>query len=229
MLYTNTGDEDKTSPNEDEDAITDDLDESFGDDEDSEGADFDEEETKSEEKSDDKKKETESDDKSAIYQKKRYREQLRQARERIKELESEPKGKGGDLSEDQKRERAAEEFLVTKIRDVLGALEAEKSREQNQRTEAFQGELDDVLDENPNITEKQILELTEELSLSPKQALKVIERERKMVKREKPNVPKERRASTEVRKSESKDSSSEPRTLDSISKRIKDALKKGTY
>lgn len=186
-----------------------------------------EEESETDEKVSSKKPEDQSEqqDNSAIFQKKRYRELYKESQARVKELEQQVKG-GNPLSPEEEKEKAAEEFLSTKIRDILQKLDEEKQIAKRQQTEAFQTELEEVLDENQNFTEEQILSVTEELGVSPRQAIKVIERERKLTKREKPTVPKERRAAVKAT-NQSTEEKKKPSSLDAVNRRIKDMLGRG--
>lgn len=188
----------------------------------SEEAEETEEKDESKDESSDQKPEA---DKSAIIQKKRYRDLYKQSQDRIAELEKQVKG-GEKLSAEEQKEKAAEEFISNKIRDVLSQIDAEKQQEKKQETEAFQAELEEVLDENDKITEEQILGVTEDLGVSPRQAVKVLERERKLTKRAKPKVPKETKTATKAESAGGGDKRKSS-TLDDVNRRIKNMLGSG--
>lgn len=201
------------SDDDDEDDEDDDDADDADDDDDDE--DDDEDDDKDDKKS---KKKLSKSEKSAIVQKKRYRDRLAKANQKIADLE---KGdKKGDLTEEQQKEKAAEEFLSKKILEVLKAQKEDESSRSEAEQEEFDEEMDEVLDENEHITEKQLLKVTKELDVSPKKAMKIIARERKLSKRSKPKLPKEQRASTKITKKSDGDAP-EKKTLDSIAKGIK--------
>lgn len=223
-------DGDKTPLNED-DKFVDDLDDEFGEEEEEdeddsekdEAGDDDKDEKKSDKKDDDKSK---SDKKrsSAIVQKQKYREQLRKAQERIKELESK-KDDGRSLTEDEKKEKAADEYLVKKIRGVLQGLNEEKEKSESAEEEAFQEELDEVLEDNTNFSEDQILDVCEELDISPRAAVKVLKREEKLKGKAKPKMPQSKRGAGDVKEDTKKDS--KPKTLDDVNREAKLKIKQG--
>lgn len=222
---------DKTDENDnDGGGLDDDLDNAFGDDEegDAEGDDDSNEgvdkdgANKGKDNEGDKK--PEKKDSSAIVQKQKFREKLRAAEARIRELE---KGdKDGKLSDEDKKEKAANEFLAKKIKEVLTEIESEKESREAEIEGAFQEELDEVLDENTDITEKQILDMCEELEVKPKQALKIIKREASLKgKKDKPKMPDGKRGKGDIKDSDSKDK--KPSTLDDVNRIIKEKIRKG--
>jgi len=219
-------DSDKTDQNEDE-VMDDDLDNAFGEGDDEE-EDGDKGVDKDKGKDDDKSKKDEKSrrDTSAIHQKKKYRDELKKANDKIKELEG--KSDKGSLSDDEKREKAAAEFLTKKIEEVISKREAERSEREKHDEEAFQDELDEVLDENTDVTEEQLLEVCEELGVSPQQALRAIRREMKVKGKPKPKMPDNKRGSGEVDKREGKEKP-KPGTLDEVNRIIKEGLKKGLF
>lgn len=201
-----------------------DLDNEFGDDE--EGFDSDEE------GDDDTKKSTEKEtedvkkkDSSAIFQKKKYREELKMAKKRIEELESATKKR--DLTADEQKEKAAKEYLSEAILEVLENLEKEQESEDSSALEVFEEELEGVLDENTDISEKQLLDVCEELDVSPQTALKIIRRESKFKGKEKPKLPMSRRGSGDIEDSETTSKDKKLPTLDEINRRIKSRIQKG--
>jgi len=205
-LNFGAGDDDDDDDSDDDDEDDDDSDDDDGDDDDDDKS---------------KKKLTKAE-KTAIIQKKRYRDRLTKAKEKIAALEGNKQE--GTLTPEQQKEKAAEEFLAGRIKSVLEAMQNEDKSRSSAQQEQFNDQMEEVLDENEHLTEKDILKVTKELDVTPKQALKIIERERKLTKREKPKLPKEKRASTNVAKKEEAASGVKP-TLDSIARRIKEGLK----
>lgn len=210
------------SPLEDDwsdDADSEDLgfdDESFGDDEgdDDDDSDDDSDDDDSDDNSDDTQKAV----KTAIIQKQRYRDKLKKAEERLAQYEK--KNEDGTATSSDEKERKAEEFLVGKIKDVLSQIEQEQKQNQEAKSEQFNDAVALILDENPSLDEKQLVDLTEELEVSPEQAAKILQREAKLKTRKKPNVPNEKRASTKVKKTQSTDEK-KPTSLSDVARRIK--------
>lgn len=220
--------EDKTSKNEDEDKIVDDLDDAFGDDEDETVKDKegDEDKSKSKDKDEDKDKDKKPSKKSsAVYQKQKFREKLKEATDEIKRLKE--KSEKSDLTADEKKEKQAQEYLAKAIRDEIKRIKDEESEKNSEAEEALQEELDAVLEEHTDLSEKQVLDVCEELEVSPRQAVKIIERERKFKGKEKPKIPQAKRGSPEVDEDKEKDKKGKIPTFDEINRAIKAKLKKG--
>lgn len=223
---------DKTDKNEEDDAFDDDLEDAFSDDEDEndkedDKGDDDEEDDEDDTEGDDKKKDDKKSNKesSAIIQKKKYREALRVANAKIKELEGK-KDTQGQLTEEQKKELAAKEYLAKTIKEILNTTEKEKAEREAEALEKFEEEIEAVLEEHSDIKEKQIRDVCEELEVSPKQAVKIIQRESKLKGKEKPKMPQPKRARTEVDEDDSK-KEKKRLTLDEINRNIKEKIRKG--
>lgn len=229
---------DKTDDkNGDDDTFVDDLDKEFGEDDDDDGTFDDKKDDKKEDKKDDKDDKSDKSDKdkkddksskprsSAIIQKQKYREQLRDARAKIAELEGK-KADGRSLSEEEKKEQAANEFLVTKIKEVLGGIKEEEAKANESEEEAFQEELDDVLESDDNFTEEQLLDVCEEYDVPPKTALKILKDREKYKGKPKPVMPKSNKGSGKVEDTKSKDPN-KPKTLDDVNREAKDKIRQG--
>ncbi len=226
-------DADKTVANE-EDKIVDDLDDTFGegfgaeeekskDDAEEEGDDKGAKESEEEEKDEDKSKDKSSKKSSAIFQKQKYREQLKKALGEIEALKA--KSNTTSLSDDEKKEQQANEFLAKKIEEVLTKLNSKKAEESSSAEEALQEELDEVLEENTDLSEEQVLDVCEEMDVTPKQAVKILERERKLKGKEKPKVPQAKRASPEVKETDEK--KGKLPSFDEINRSVKDRIRRG--
>jgi len=206
----------------DEDALDFGADDDDDSDEDDDSEDDDDDDSDDDDDDKKSKKKLTKTEKTAIIQKKRYRDRLTKAEEKLALIEKDKPE--GNLSDEQKKEKAAEEFLANRIKSVLTAIQNEEKSTSAAAQEEFDEEMEEVLDENEHLTEKDILKITKELDVTPRKALKIIERERKLSKREKPKLPKEKRAGTTVAKKEDAVSDAKP-TLDSIARRIKASLK----
>ena len=217
---------DKTDDtNGDDDTFVDDLDEEFGEDEDDSEKGKDDKDKDKSDKSDKKDEKDKSAKKSsAVIQKQKYREQLREAQARIKELEGK-KDDGKNLSEDEKKEKAANEFLVGKIKEVMEAQKQLDKQSEDAAEEAFQDELDAVLESNTDFTETQILDVCEDLDISPEAALKVLQREEKLKGKPKPKMPKSNKGSGKVEDDSPKDKKA--KTLDDVNREAKEKIRQG--
>lgn len=174
-----------------------------------------------ESKEEDGKKESRKED-SAVYQKRRYREQLKTAERRINELEKKLDQRTEPLTEDEQKEQQARDALRKLLREELQMLEGEKSRAEQEAEEQLSEELEEVLDEHPDFSEKEILDVCEELTVTPKKAVKILERERKG-KKTPPTLPQPRKASTTVDEGKGE----KPKTFEDAGRHIKELLRKG--
>lgn len=130
-----------------------------------------------------KKEESSSEDKAVVKAERKYQKAVK----RIQALEEKNKRRHGenyqqkDLSEEEKKELQAKEYIR---KEALEALKEEKRREQetvDQKIAEISQELDDVLDENPDVTEDQLLKVIEEMAeegieVRPQQALTLLSR-----------------------------------------------------
>ena len=218
---------DKTDKNEGADDDDDTIDNQWSDDDEDDEEDGNEDDDEGKDKKDEK-KDDKSDAKksSAIIQKQKYRAKLKEATEELKKYKDKEKDEGG-LSAEEKKEKQANEYLAKKIREVLKELDEEKTSSDSQAEEKFNDELEEILEDNSDVTEKQILDVCEELECSPKQALKVIRREAKLKGKKKPDVPNPKRGSAEVQDDDKKDEKGEKPTFDSIARGLKEKIRKG--
>lgn len=203
----------------DDDTIIDDLDEEeddniFGKD-DEDGEDDDEKDEK-----DDKK----SKKSSAIVQKQKYRQLYKKTDKELKDLRKqlEEKEAGGSDDAKAKQEREAKAFIRGLIAEELEARASKDSEFQQQLDE----ELADLLEDNEDLTEKQILEVVEDLGVTPKQAVAAIRRyqgDGGKGKKPKPNVPRGKRGGGGG-ESDKDDKAKKPLTLEEASKLAKQRL-----
>lgn len=210
---------DKTEENEEDDGFESDW-----------GGDSDEDDDKEDDKDDEDKDKGEDGKKasksSAIIQKQKYRAELKVAKERIAELEQKRDG-GRALTETEKREKDAQEFLAKKIQEELDKRESKREAQERADVDAFTDELEEVLEDNTDISERQILDVCEELEITPLQALKVVRREAALKGKTKPNLPQARRGSGEVKDDKSDKKDEKPKGYDNLNRFIKDRIKKG--
>lgn len=110
------------------------------------------------------------------------------------------KEEGKTLSDEEKKELQAQEYIKKQAKEALKELQKEKESEDKTNSEAFEEELDEVLDENPSITEKELLDVCEEYEISPRKALKMLKRLSKDTdKKDRPKMPAPKRGTAEVK------------------------------
>lgn len=229
-------DGDKTPENEDE-ALVDDLNDAFGDDEeeeadgkskadeeegDEEDDDEDEKGKKSDKKDDDKKSKKKS---SAVIQKQKYRAKLKEAEAEIERLKG--KKADGTITDDERKEQQANEFLAKKIKEVLDDLKKSDEKAEEELEQELEDEMEEVLEDNTDITEEQILEVCDDLEVRPRQAVKIIKREMKLKGKAKPKLPQPKRGSSEVDEDDGDKKKGKPLTFENAARSIKDKIKKG--
>jgi hypothetical protein len=152
------------------------------------------------------KKERDSDDddeddkKSHIRQKRKYREKLLKAQEKIRELESGRADKVAakqPINQDDK-ELAAQKYIRDQARAEYEAILAEEKAKEEEAVEKFEAALEDVLEENPDYTEKQVLDIVEDYEVSPEVAIKILKKTSETSAKKKPKMPSSKRASESV-------------------------------
>lgn len=134
-------------------------------------------------------------ERSEIAQKIRWREKYNTAQERIKELERSlekpvsPKGQ----TEDEK-ELAAQKYIQEQARKAYQELIEEKEKQEKKTLAEFDDKVDTVLEDNPDITEDELLTVIEEFEVQPEVAVKIINKSREQTGK-KPKLPVSRRSS----------------------------------
>lgn len=175
-----------------------------------------EEEPSEEDKTPDKKNEgdkSDAEDKkssSAIAQKKRYREKYINLKREKDSTISELKAELAELKSMVKKptdeaEAKAQDYIRGQARAVFDELQkAQKSSEQKIKAE-FSDKVDEILDENPDISEEELLDACEEYEVDPKVALKILKRQAEK-KTAKPKMPQPKRSSSESKSDKPDDS-----------------------
>lgn len=150
-----------------------------------------EEKTPEEEITEDEGKERRSE----IAQKKHWRGKAQAASTKVEELTAELETlKSAVKKPDDEKEAAAQEYIRNQAKAVYKELQAEKAKEEAKELAAFEGKVQDVLTENPDVSEEELLDAIEEYEVEPLTALKIIQKQSKE-KDKKPKMPQARRAS----------------------------------
>lgn len=147
--------------------------------------------------------EEEKEKKSEIAQKIKYRERAKKAEQELEETRAElerAKKAAERAPEGSEQEKAAKEYIAKLAEEVYEAKEAKKKNEAEKELTRFQDKVDSVLDENPDITEAELLSIIEELEVEPEVAVKVWKRQTN--KTLKPKLPNPKRTSVQSTKLE---------------------------
>ncbi len=138
---------------------------------------------------------------SDIAQKIKWREKAQAADTKVQTLETELaelKALVKKPTDDQ--EAKAQEYIRAQAREVYQELQRAKDSEERQNTEKFKSQIEDLLDENPDVSEEELLDTIEELDVDPATALKVLKRGGTKKGTEKPKLPRAGRASPDTKK-----------------------------
>ena len=155
-----------------------------------------EEKTPESEDNQDEKPET-KDRRSAIAQKKHWRERALKAEEKASTVEK----LQNDLSElrslvkkpTDEQEAKAQEYIRAQARSVFEELQKAKDGAEKKELDDFEKEVEEVLEANPDFSEEELLDAIEEYEVSPKTAIKILQRQESK-KDGKPRMPKSHKA-----------------------------------
>lgn len=180
---------------------------------DEESEETDEEQTSEEEKTEGDKKEEKGDQKpktrrSEIAQKKHWRNKAKEANSKVTELETELETlRAGVKKPTDEKEQAAQEYIRGKAREVFKELQIEQEKAKAKELASFEEEVDSVLEDNPDVSEEELLDTIEELEVDPKTALRILKRDSSTKdKKTKPKMPKPKQGSSQVQGKKSDDS-----------------------
>lgn len=216
-------DDDESDKGASDDDLEDDLDKGFAEDEGDLVHDDEDDEKGKKDEDDDEKKSDKS--KSAIHQKRKFRDLYKKTDAELKKVQAQLAERASDKGgEEGKKERDARNYLKGLIGEILDERDTTRSSKEVAEQEALDEELEGLLEDNEDLTEKKILEVVEELGISPTAAVKQIRREEKLVKKDKPNLPRSKRGGGEA-ESGGKDKKKSPTTLEEASRMAKESLK----
>ena len=156
------------------------------------------EEDKTSEEDKPEENEEEKTKRSDIAQKIKYREKYQEASSKVSKLETELaelKGMVKKPAVGDDAEARAQEYIRSQAKAVYEELLNARKSEEERTTRQFEEKVEAVLEENPDISEEELLDAIEEYEVEPKIALKILRKS--SVKKEKPKMPQSKRASTE--------------------------------
>ena len=142
---------------------------------------------------------------SEIAQKIKYREKYQSTLSEKQELEAElSELRGAVKKPTDDAEAKAQEYIRKQAREVYEELQSLKQREESTKTAKFEAEVESIIDENPDISETELLDAIEEYEVEPRTALKILKKQEKTAK--KPKMPVAKRGSSESPKKKPDDS-----------------------
>lgn len=185
------------------------------------------EEDKTSEKNDEDKGQVEKDSdkdkppKSAFIKMRRENRDLKRDLNDLKTQLSEKIQAKENISEDD-AEKKAQAYIDSRIENILASREKAKKMEEEKNLAKFEEDIDEVLEENIEFTEKQILDLCEEMEVTPKVAARILKKQQESLKK-KPSMPSPKLASSEtkIKEEEHKPSGNFWDVTDKLLKRIK--------
>src|SRR3990167_5826327 len=134
---------------------------------------------------------------SEIAQKKHWREKAKKSDSKLKALETELADlKKAVKKPDDEKEAAAQEYIRKQARDVFEQLEAERKKQKDEELSEFEEKVEAILEDNPDVSEEELLDAIEEYEVTPAVALKILQKGTKE-KDKKPKMPKSKKASPE--------------------------------
>ena len=164
-----------------------------------------EEEAPKEDESGEEKKPEEGARRSEIAQKIKYREKYNSERSKRETLETElVRLRDAVKKPTDDQEAKAQEYIREQARKVYEELQNSKQKEEEKRTEAFESEIEELLEANPDISETELLDVIEEYEVEPKTALKILQKQENKAK--KPKMPVAKRGASETVTQKSDDS-----------------------
>ena len=92
-------------------------------------------------------------------------------------------------------EAKAQEYIRKQAREVYEELQGLKQKEETTKLAKFEAEVESIVDENPDISETELLDAIEEYEVEPKVALKILKKQTDHTK--KPKMPIAKRATSE--------------------------------
>lgn len=173
----------------------------------------------------DEKEPKKKDQNSAIKQKQKYRAKLEDAKKEISKRDEEIarlRGEGRNDEADTK-ERQAEEYMRNMIRKIQEEDAAATRERETKEQEAFDSEVETVLEENEDLVEEEVRSVAKEYGVSPTVAAKIIT-DRGAKPKAKPKTPTERRTVVAKKASDKEPDAQRPRSLDEVNRLIKKTL-----
>ena len=127
---------------------------------------------------------------SEIAQKKHWREKAQNASSKVAELTAElDRLKEAVKKPQDDKEAAAQDYIREQVRKTFSELQEEKAKQDATQLADFEDKIQTILDDNPDISEEELLDAIETYEVEPSTALKIIQKQSKE-KVKKPKMPK---------------------------------------
>src|SRR3990167_5367849 len=137
---------------------------------------------------------------------KHWRNKAQKTSSKVETLEEELRSlKEAVKKPDDEQERKAQEYIRGQAKAVYEELQKEKQKQDSRELEEFESKVETILEENPDISEEELLDTIEEYEVEPRVALKILQKQT-APKDKKPRMPQARRASPEEEKNKPDDS-----------------------
>lgn len=165
----------------------------------------------------------EKPDRSEVAQKIKYREKAKDWQRKYEDLEAKMREsdtrveRKGELDD---KEKAARAFIRNEARQVLEEVRKAEKEEQAQKEREFKDTIDEIVEDNPEVTEQEILDIIEEFEVTPETALKILLREKK--DKPKPRMPKPKQQGSDKKEDKPDDKGKD---MWQIAKEVKEKLK----
>ncbi|MEB3215556.1 MAG: hypothetical protein VKN72_04735 [Nostocales cyanobacterium 94392] len=131
---------------------------------------------------------------SKDYQKIHWRNRARDSEKAVEELKAElEKLKASMHTPTNEQEKRAQDYIREQARSVFQELQTAKKKAEDAAVRELKEKMDIALEDNPDITEEELLEVVEELEVEPDVALKIMRRQEK-INKSKPKMPAPKRA-----------------------------------
>lgn len=137
---------------------------------------------------------------SVLAQKKHWREQAQSFKKELEEMKSqlsEKIQKKENVSDDE-AERKAQEYIDKRVEAVIARREQSQKSQEEKKLMEFESELEEVLEENTDLNDKDILDVCEKFKITPKLAANFINF-RKTEGKPKPKIPSPKSANPEAK------------------------------
>ena len=169
--------------------------------------------------------EDEDEETSVVIQKKKWREKAKKTEEKLAKTEAQLAKaieKKENVSEDE-AEKKAKDYIKGIVSSVIKD-EKEKEKEQEQKEqEKFNTKLEEIIDDNPEYTKKELEEVCDELGCSPEQGIKVLKRQDKKSPR-KPKMPVSKQPSGNSKKEDKEPETDMYKVAEQVKQKLRDKV-----
>ena len=153
-----------------------------------------------------KEEEEKKPDRSEIAQKIKWREKYNKAKEELDSLKEKPNPTEEDKEVIDDKEKKAKEYLSNFFKQEYKKVQAEEKEAEARALRDFEDKVDATLEDNPDITENDLLDVIEEYEVEPEVAVKILKKYKETEGKPKPKLPAPKRGSPSAPKPKTDDS-----------------------